>query len=140
MAQILSAFFSAGDLTSKYSGYAKMKTNEGETRSLNSDDVEYLRSLLKRYTADHSKAWVCLGWTLLYSSVALALVHRYGTWWSIVLFGCATVRSFIVFHDAGHLSFFKYGKWNNHLMNVMSIFVGYPPTDWARSHNHHHSE
>ncbi|WP_414045161.1 fatty acid desaturase [Macrococcus equi] len=49
------------------------------------------------------------------------------------------VRSFIIFHDCCHGSFFKNKKWNDRLGNFTGFLTLFPYEQWRREHNIHHA-
>lgn len=49
------------------------------------------------------------------------------------------VRSFIIFHDCCHGSFFKNKKWNDRLGNFTGFLTLFPYQQWRREHNIHHA-
>lgn len=109
-----------------------------EPRSINKEDVEHLKYLLKKYGPDDTKAWICLAWTGVYMVTVIYLLHNYPSWWSVALAGAFVVRGFIVFHDACHMSFFKSPTMNKNLSWIFSTFIPQNASDWTLSHNHHH--
>ena len=107
--------------------------------SVSTSDIEYLTNLLKQFGAENSSAYLCLGYTLAYFLIATYFMHKYPSWWSILLMGTFNVRAFIIFHDACHMSFFNSASSNKMLAKVMAIFVPQNVSDWTSSHNFHHS-
>ncbi|MCE4956481.1 fatty acid desaturase [Macrococcoides caseolyticum] len=63
--------------------------------------------------------------------------------WLSVIFGVIgaffLVRSFIIFHDCCHGSFFKNKKWNDCLGNFTGFLTLFPYQQWRREHNIHHA-
>lgn len=49
------------------------------------------------------------------------------------------VRSFIIFHDCCHGSFFKNKRWNDRLGNFTGFLTLFPYQQWRREHNIHHA-
>lgn len=49
------------------------------------------------------------------------------------------VRSFIIFHDCCHGSFFKNKRWNDRLGNFTGFLTLFPYQQWKREHNIHHA-
>ncbi|MFC5471137.1 fatty acid desaturase [Cohnella suwonensis] len=49
------------------------------------------------------------------------------------------IRTFIIFHDCCHQSFFKNRKANDALGNILGIVTHFPYEQWKNAHNIHHS-
>ncbi|OCA90564.1 fatty acid desaturase [Bacillus sp. FJAT-27225] len=49
------------------------------------------------------------------------------------------VRTFIIFHDCTHHSFFKNRKWNKIVGTFTGILTMFPYSQWGRDHNIHHA-
>ncbi|QIH74910.1 fatty acid desaturase [Macrococcoides canis] len=49
------------------------------------------------------------------------------------------VRTFIIFHDCCHGSFFKNKKWNDTMGNFTGFLTMFPYQQWRREHNIHHA-
>jgi acyl-lipid omega-6 desaturase (Delta-12 desaturase) len=74
-------------------------------------------------------------WYLMYRSLA------YPYWVTILLSFLATgflIRVFIIFHDCGHMSFFKSKKANKIIGMIMGILVFTPYHKWHQQHKVHH--
>lgn len=72
------------------------------------------------------------------------LLHsKQASWWFIiplaVLAGGLMVRTFIIFHDCGHGSFFKSQKANHILGTIAGILTFTPYFHWRWEHNIHHA-
>lgn len=75
-------------------------------------------------------------WYLMYLSVAVS-------WWLTlplaVLAGAFTVRTFILFHDCGHGSFFKSSAANHLLGAITGVLTFTPYFHWRWEHAIHHA-
>jgi omega-6 fatty acid desaturase (delta-12 desaturase) len=75
-------------------------------------------------------------WYLMYLSVAVS-------WWLAVplaiLAGGFLVRTFIIFHDCGHNSFFPSKKANDIFGFITGVLTFTPHQHWRWEHNLHHS-
>ena len=49
------------------------------------------------------------------------------------------IRVFIIFHDAGHGSFFRKSRWNRIIGNIAGIITLAPFRQWAHQHDVHHA-
>ncbi|ALC90471.1 fatty acid desaturase [Bacillus sp. FJAT-18017] len=49
------------------------------------------------------------------------------------------IRTFIIFHDCTHHSFFKSRKWNKIVGTFTGILTMFPYAQWGRDHNIHHA-
>ena len=49
------------------------------------------------------------------------------------------VRTFIIFHDCGHSSFFKSQKWNDILGSITGVLIFTPYYRWKHDHAVHHA-
>ncbi|RKP58050.1 fatty acid desaturase [Cohnella endophytica] len=57
----------------------------------------------------------------------------------VILASGFVIRSFIIFHDCCHQSFFKNRKANEILGTITGIITMFPYRQWKRSHSIHHS-
>ena len=103
-----------------------------------SGDEEYVISLLRRHTASDRQAFLTLLYTSLYFVLALWLLLTRPSFFSVLFMSGWVVRSFVIFHDACHLSFFKSPRANIRLAHVLSCFIPQNQGDWTASHNYHH--
>ena len=115
---------------------------------LNAEVKEALKNwgeIVKRYQkADHKKAIIqilnsflpFIGlWILMYFSLSWSIFITIGLGLINAFF---LVRIFIIQHDCGHQSFFKF-RWLNNIMGTFcSIFSFMPYKYWAKTHNFHH--
>lgn len=77
--------------------------------------------------------------TGLIQAVALFLINSP---WSIIGWILNTlnyVRTFIIFHDLGHYSYFPNIKINSIIGHFIGIYIGFPFHAWRDGHNVHHS-
>ena len=79
---------------------------------------------------------VSCGWQAAYIT-GLALFSRMPVLVFVLLQGLLNMKLFMIYHDAGHGSFFQSGKWNQRLHLCMSWLV-WTPQSWARNHHLHH--
>jgi omega-6 fatty acid desaturase (delta-12 desaturase) len=74
-------------------------------------------------------------WILMYYSLSISI-------WLTLLLSIITsgfaVRTFIIFHDCGHNSFFKNKKWNTYVGMILGLFSMTPFYKWQNNHNAHH--
>lgn len=56
-----------------------------------------------------------------------------------ILTACFLVRTFIIFHDCCHQSFFKSRKANDWLGNITGVLTHFPYEQWRNAHNIHHA-
>ncbi len=108
------------------------------TKSIKGDELKILQTLLKKYAANDTKAYICLFWSAIFFVSSLYALHTCPAWWSVLLMGFNVVRGFMIFHDACHLSFFQKQSHNDKLAWVMSTFIPQNASDWTKSHNFHH--
>lgn len=105
-----------------------------------SEERKKIQALLKKWRADDGEAWQSLALTAFLYVFSVAAVHlSAGSWPSIVLLAFSLVRSFIVFHDAAHSSFFEKAEDNKLLGQVLQFFVNYSLDEWNQIHNSHHN-
>jgi len=75
-------------------------------------------------------------WYLMYCSFRVS-------WWLTVplaiLAGAVLVRVFIIFHDCGHGSFFKWRRANNFLGFITGVLTFTPYYHWRGEHALHHA-
>ncbi len=75
-------------------------------------------------------------WFLAYQSLAVSI------WLSLVCSIAAAgfmVRTFIIFHDCAHQSFFKNPKYNRLLGTITGVITHFPFEKWKREHAIHHA-
>ncbi|GEL76769.1 fatty acid desaturase [Tenuibacillus multivorans] len=75
-------------------------------------------------------------WYLAYESISVSI------WLSLALSILAAgfvVRTFIIFHDCCHGSFFKNRKLNHLIGTVTGILTMFPYSKWKREHSIHHA-
>lgn len=75
-------------------------------------------------------------WTLAYASLSVSY------WLTLpiaVLAACFLVRTFIIFHDCCHQSFFQSRKANDVLGNLTGVLTHFPYEQWKNAHNIHHA-
>jgi len=95
--------------------------------------------------ADWRKAWVQVANTIpVYLLLWILTMWAAGrSWWLAVLLAIPTagfmVRTFIIFHDAGHGSFFPSRKANEVIGYVTGILTWTPPHRWWHDHAVHHA-
>jgi omega-6 fatty acid desaturase (delta-12 desaturase) len=79
---------------------------------------------------------VAVIWVTLYFTMGIS-------WWLTIglsaVAGLFLVRSFIIFHDCGHGSFFKSKKANNILGFISGMSVFTPYHHWRWEHAMHHA-
>src|SRR5699024_10442587 len=75
-------------------------------------------------------------WTLSYVSLSVSV-------WLTLLFSIIAsgflVRTFIIFHDCTHGSFFHNKKWNDTIGTITGILTLFPYEKWKREHSIHHA-
>jgi omega-6 fatty acid desaturase (delta-12 desaturase) len=107
---------------------------------------EWLKKLKRYQQPNIKKATIELFTSLLPFMGLLAgmiIMLIYGLpYWSIIPIIPITagfmVRSFIIFHDCGHNSFFKSNRANTIWGHILGVFTFTTYQDWKRGHNIHH--
>ena len=67
---------------------------------------------------------------------------QFSPWWTVacsVIAAGFVVRTFIIFHDCTHGSFFKSKKANDLVGNITGILTSFPYAKWRREHLIHHA-
>ncbi len=77
-----------------------------------------------------------LVWTLAYFSLSVSVWLSVGL--AIVASGLL-IRTFIIFHDCTHGSFYNNKKKNNILGTITGVLTGFPYEKWKREHAIHHA-
>lgn len=75
--------------------------------------------------------------------VAMGFTVQTNYWITLLLAipaGLLVVRSFIIFHDCGHGSFFKNKRTNHVVGTLLGVLTCTPYNDWSREHALHHSK
>lgn len=75
-------------------------------------------------------------WFLAYQSLSVSILLSLG--FSIVAAGFV-VRTFIIFHDCTHQSFFKNKQANRIIGTITGIITNFPFEKWKREHSIHHA-
>ena len=111
----------------------------------NAKDMPWREAVAKyQYSDFRRSAWQMLNtigpyfilWYLAYRSLDVSyLLTLFFAFWA-ALFG---FRTFIIFHDCGHGSFFKSRKWNNTVGVITGIITFTPYFAWRHSHAIHHA-
>lgn len=77
-----------------------------------------------------------LFWFLAYLSLSISI---WLTLASAIIASGFFVRTFIIFHDCAHLSFFKNKKANRILGTITGIIIHFPYEKWKKEHAIHHA-
>ncbi|ARF08752.1 fatty acid desaturase [Catovirus CTV1] len=85
-----------------------------------------------------SPSWVKSFWNLLSTSILLYICFTSTNYWLLPLFSLTLMRTFIIFHDIGHESFFPDKKFNYFVGLIVGTIVVTPFSNWTFGHNHHH--
>lgn len=67
---------------------------------------------------------------------------QFSPWWTVVCSIIASgfvVRTFIIFHDCTHGSFFNSKKANTFVGNITGVLTSFPFEKWKREHTIHHA-
>lgn len=102
--------------------------------------IKGIRTHVRGYVRrDDRKAWRTLAATLLAQVIAIAL-YAVG-WWPVamLLWAGLIVRTFVIYHDAVHRTFFKSQRWNSRLADVLQLVVLTPHGMWRANHLAHHA-
>ncbi|WP_163539461.1 fatty acid desaturase [Gracilibacillus sp. YIM 98692] len=75
-------------------------------------------------------------WFLAYQSLSLSILLSLV--FSVLAAGFM-VRTFIIFHDCAHQSFFQNKKWNRVLGTITGVLTHFAFEKWKRSHSIHHA-
>lgn len=79
---------------------------------------------------------------LMIAWVAGFYLLQYSPWLTVACSGIAAgfvVRTFIIFHDCTHGSFFKSKKANDYVGFVTGVLTSFPYEKWKREHTIHHA-
>src|SRR5690625_3729765 len=75
-------------------------------------------------------------WTLAYQSLSISI------WLSLLLSiiaGGLVIRTFIIFHDCTHGSFFHNKRLNDSIGTITGVLTFFPYEKWKREHAIHHA-
>ena len=75
-------------------------------------------------------------WSLSYISLEISILL---TLFFAVMASGFIVRTFIIFHDCTHGSFFHHKKWNDPIGTITGIMTLFPYEKWKREHSIHHA-
>lgn len=75
-------------------------------------------------------------WSLSYISLEISILL---TLFFAVIASGFIVRTFIIFHDCTHGSFFHHKKWNDTIGTITGIMTLFPYEKWKREHSIHHA-
>ncbi|MGE3974498.1 MAG: fatty acid desaturase [Bdellovibrionales bacterium] len=112
----------------------------------NQNSLATWKTQLARYQASHTgrSTWqvintlvpYCTLWYLIHWSLG---VSYWLAFFLMVLAAGFLVRTFIIFHDCGHGSFFKSKKANDIVGTILGLLVFTPYLHWSREHALHHA-
>ncbi|WP_436964898.1 fatty acid desaturase [Staphylococcus xylosus] len=111
---------------------------EKEKRNLLKTVKPFAKTNLKKSTIQIINTLIPL-FVVLTGGIFLFYIH-----WSLailcsVVASCFLVRTFIIFHDCCHGSYFKKQKYNHLLGNITGFMTFFPYTKWRREHMAHHA-
>ena len=116
------------------------KTSQGETGV-----VPWQKTVAKYQNPDKRRSW----WQVINTLVPyvglwiLMLLSLKVSYWLILLLAIPTagfmIRTFILFHDCGHYSFFKSRRANDTLGIITGIMTFTPYYHWRHNHSIHHA-
>ena len=103
------------------------------------DQIDAVRAHVARYAgADDRRALAVLAATV---AAQAGVFWLYAAGWgplAMLLGAGVAVRSFIIYHDAIHRSFFRSRVWNERLATVLQVWTLTPVPLWRRNHLAHH--
>ena len=117
---------------------ATMMTDAEKTKKLRKDVAPFAKS-------EKRKSIMQMANTLMPLLAAWALgfyLLQYSPWLTVVCSVVAAgfvVRTFIIFHDCTHGSFFKNKKANDYVGFVTGVLTSFPYEKWKREHTIHHA-
>ena len=117
---------------------ATMMTDAEKTKKLRKDVAPFAKS-------EKRKSIMQMANTLIPLLAAWALgfyLLQYSPWLTVVCSVVAAgfvVRTFIIFHDCTHGSFFKNKKANDYVGFVTGVLTSFPYEKWKREHTIHHA-
>ncbi|MBY0224148.1 MULTISPECIES: fatty acid desaturase [Sporosarcina] len=109
-----------------------------KTKQLHKDVAPFAKSDLKKSTIQllNTIPPVFILWFLAYQSLKVSVVLAIAV--SIVA-AFFVVRTFIIFHDCTHGSFFRNKKANNIVGTITGVLTLFPYEKWKREHSIHHA-
>ena len=117
---------------------ATMMTDSEKTKKLRKDVAPFAKS-------EKRKSIMQMANTLIPLLAAWALgfyLLQYSPWLTVacsVVAAGFVVRTFIIFHDCTHGSFFKNKKANDYVGFVTGVLTSFPYEKWKREHTIHHA-
>lgn len=109
-------------------------------------DIQVWKKKLERFEHPHvpSSVWQVINsvgpffilWILAYLSLEVSV---WLTLLCVIPAAGFLVRTFIIFHDCTHYSFFKSRKWNMIVGTMIGMLTLFPYKQWKRSHTMHHA-
>eukprot|EP00931_Biecheleriopsis_adriatica_P029172 TRINITY_DN17364_c0_g2_i1.p1 TRINITY_DN17364_c0_g2~~TRINITY_DN17364_c0_g2_i1.p1 ORF type:complete len:433 (+),score=53.38 TRINITY_DN17364_c0_g2_i1:44-1300(+) len=104
------------------------------------EERRQITELVAKWRANDAEAWASLAVTVAFYIFGVGVLHVSGGHWaSIIFLGLTLVRTFIVFHDAAHSSYFRSASRNRWLARILQFVVSYSYEEWNRVHNSHHA-
>ncbi|MDV6377300.1 fatty acid desaturase [Sporosarcina sp. GW1-11] len=109
-----------------------------KTKQLHKDVAPFAKSDLKKsiFQLVNTIPPVFILWFLAYQSMEISIMLTVGL--SIVA-AFFVVRTFIIFHDCTHGSFFRNKKANNIVGTITGVLTLFPYEKWKREHSIHHA-
>ncbi|RTQ93868.1 fatty acid desaturase [Lysinibacillus telephonicus] len=113
-------------------------TDAEKTKKLRKDVASFAKSEMKKSIFQIINTIL----PLLFIWGAGYYLLQYSPWFTVVCSILASgfvVRTFIIFHDCTHGSFFKSKKANDLVGNITGILTSFPYEKWKREHSIHHA-
>src|SRR5690606_41376641 len=109
-----------------------------KTKQLHKNVAPYAKSDLKKSIVQliNTVPPIFILWFLAYQSLSVSIFLTFGI--AIITAGFV-VRTFIIFHDCTHGSFFKNKKANDVVGTITGILTLFPYEKWKREHSIHHA-
>ena len=115
-----------------------MMTNAEKTKKLRKDVAPFAKSEMRKSIMQivNTITPLLVAWTLGF------YLLQFSPWLTVVCSVVAAgfvVRTFIIFHDCTHGSFFKSKKANDRVGFVAGVLTSFPYEKWKREHTIHHA-
>ena len=115
-----------------------MMTDAEKTKKLRKDVAPFAKSETRKSIMQlvNTLTPLLVAWTLGF------YLLQFSPWYTVacsVLAAGFVVRTFIIFHDCTHGSFFKSKKANNRVGFITGVLTSFPYEKWKREHTIHHA-
>lgn len=103
------------------------------------DESTEKKDIYKHISKYAKSNWISSIWNLFTTCILLYIFFNYEEQWLLLpIFSLTLLRTFVIFHDMAHGSFFASKTLNYYIALLLGTIVVTPFSHWTNGHNHHH--